>query len=141
MPKHFNAERRIQAPPAAVWAFLTDSRALVETDTGITRIEGDVGPRGRFTLWSEATGDRAFRISVTAFEAPTRMVWTSGMPLGLFRGTRTFAVTPTAEGCTLSMDEVFGGLFSGPITKSMPDLTPYFERFVESAKQVAEANA
>ena len=63
------------------------------------------------------------------------------MPLGLFRGIRTFAVATSDDGCGLEMDEVFSGLFSGPITKSMPDLTPLFERFVEAAKQAAEATA
>ncbi len=139
--KQFAAHRQIHASPDAVWAFLTDAEALVAADTGITRIEGDVASGGGFKLWSEATGDRAFSIKVVTFEAPRRMVWTSGMPLGLFRGTRTFALTPTDDGCTLDMDEVFTGLFSGPITKSMPDLSPFFERFVESAKQAAEANA
>ncbi len=138
--KRYAAQRQIQAPPDAVWAFLTDAKALVQADTGITRIDGDIASGGAFKLWSEATGDRAFAIKVAGFEAPRKMVWTSGMPLGLFRGTRTFAVTPTDEGCTLEMDEVFSGLLSGPITKSMPDLSPFFERFVESAKQAAESN-
>lgn len=141
MSKQFAAQRQIQASPNAVWAFLTDAKALVAADTGITRIDGEIAPGGSFKLWSEATGDRAFKITVAAFDEPRRMVWTSGMPLGLFRGTRTFAVAPTGDGCTFDMDEVFTGLFSGPITKSMPDLTPFFERFVESAKQAAEARA
>lgn len=138
--KHYAAHRQIQAPPDAVWAFLTDAKALVAADTGITRIDGDISAGGSFKLWSEATGERAFAIKVSSFEAPRTMVWTSGMPLGLFRGTRTFSVTPTDDGCALAMDEVFTGLFSGPITKSMPDLSPLFERFVESAKQAAEAH-
>ncbi len=139
--KQYAASRRIQAPANAVWAFLTDVRALVDADTGITRIDGDITAEGSFKLWSEATGDRAFSIKVAAFEAPRRMVWSSGMPLGLFRGTRTFAISSSGDGCSLAMDEVFTGLFSGPITKSMPDLTPLFERFVEAAKQAAEATA
>lgn len=138
--KQYAAGRQIQAPADAVWAFLTDADALVAADTGITRIEGAVAAGGSFKLWSEATGDRAFSIKVTAFDSPRRMVWSSGMPLGLFRGTRTFAVEPAGEGCRFDMDEVFTGLFSGPITKSMPDLTPLFERFVEAAKQAAEAS-
>lgn len=138
--KRYAASRQIQASPDAVWAFLTDAQALVAADTGITKLEGDVTEGGRFKLWSEATGDRAFAITVKSFDAPRTMVWSSGMPLGLFRGTRTFSVVPTNEGCTLEMDEVFTGLFSGPITRSMPDLTPLFERFVESAKQAAEAS-
>lgn len=139
--KQYAAGRQIQASSDAVWSFLTDARALVAADTGITRIEGDVTAGGSFKLWSEATGDRAFAIKVTEFDSPHRMVWSSGMPLGLFRGIRTFAIATSGDGCSLEMDEVFSGLFSGPITKSMPDLTPLFERFVEAAKQAAEATA
>lgn len=139
--KQYAAGRQVQASADAVWAFLTDANALVAADTGITRIDGDITAGGTFKLWSEATGDRAFSIKVTEFDAPRRMVWSSGMPLGLFRGIRTFAVSSADEGCRVEMDEVFSGLFSGPITKSMPDLTPLFERFVEAAKQAAEATA
>lgn len=137
--KQYAAGRQIHASADSVWAFLTDAKALVAADTGITRIDGNITAGGSFKLWSEATGDRAFSIKVTTFDSPHRMVWSSGMPLGLFRGTRTFAINPAGEGCNLDMDEVFTGLFSGPITKSMPDLTPVFERFVEAAKQAAEA--
>lgn len=139
--KQYAAGRQVQASADAVWAFLTDAKALVAADTGITRIDGDITEGGSFKLWSEATGDRVFSIKVTEFDAPRRMVWSSGMPLGLFRGIRTFALSTSGDGCSVEMDEVFSGLFSGPITKSMPDLTPLFERFVEAAKQAAEATA
>ncbi len=136
--RSYSAQRTIGAPPDAVWAFLTDPAALTATDTGITRIEGSIAAGARFKLWSEATGDRAFAIAVTVFDPPRRMVWHSGMPLGLFSGTRRFELARTPEGTQLSMREDFTGLLAGPITRSMPDLTPFFERFVAAAKHHAE---
>lgn len=135
----YAASRWIDAEPTTVWAFLTDAQALVNADTGINRIEGTIERGSRFRLWSEATGERSFSIRVSHFEPPTKMVWISGMPLALFRGTRTFALAPDGDACALQMQEVFTGLLSGLITRSMPDLTPLFERFVESAKRAAEA--
>lgn len=136
--RSYSAQRTINARPEAIWAFLTDPAALVAADTGITRIEGPIGARSSFRLWSEATGDRAFRIAVSAFEPPRRMIWRSGMPLGLFTGTRVFELTQESARTRLSMREDFTGLLAGPITRSMPDLTPYFERFVAAAKRHAE---
>lgn len=136
--RSYRAQRTIHAPPDTIWGFLTDPAALAQADTGITRIEGAIEARSSFRLWSEATGDRAFRITVTAFERPGRVVWRSGMPLGLFTGTRVFELEEESGATRFSMREDFTGLLAGPITRSMPDLTPYFERFVAAAKRHAE---
>jgi hypothetical protein len=69
------------------------------------------------------------------------MVWTGGAPLKfVFKGERTFLVTPkTADTVEFSMEEVFGGLMSGVIGKSIPDLQPTFDEFAACLKTRAES--
>jgi hypothetical protein len=67
-------------------------------------------------------------------------VWSGGMPLGLFKGERTFTLTPTRGGdVEFSMSEVFSGPLAGLIGKSIPDLQPAFDEFAASLKRRAEA--
>jgi hypothetical protein len=61
------------------------------------------------------------------------------MPLGLFRGVRTFTLTPVPGGATaFAMREVFSGPLLGLIKRSMPDLQPSFDEFARSLKLRAE---
>jgi hypothetical protein len=67
------------------------------------------------------------------------MTWTGGMPLGLFRGVRTFRLDPQPDGATkFAMREEYTGPMLKMIWKSMPDLGPTFEKFATGLKQRAE---
>jgi len=67
------------------------------------------------------------------------MVWLGGMPLRfLFKGERTFTLTPVDGGVEFTMEEVFDGLLAGLITKSIPDLQPAFDEFAACLKREAE---
>jgi hypothetical protein len=134
----YSVTRDIAAPPDRVWAILSDARRL-EDGFGITRIEGNLSPGATIKVFSEVSPGRAFPVRVTTFTAPARMVWTGGMPLGLFKGVRTFSLTPLPRtGTRFTMEEVFSGPFSGLIGRSMPDLQPSFETFATALKRNAE---
>jgi hypothetical protein len=67
------------------------------------------------------------------------MVWSGGMPLGLFTGTRTFTLTPRSDGSTeFTMREEFRGLLAPLIGRSIPDLQPAFDAFAAALKREAE---
>jgi hypothetical protein len=92
-------------------------------------------------LHVKATPGRSFPLTVAAFEPERRMVWTGGMPLGLFTGTRTFTLTPKPDRIVaFDMREEFDGLLASLITRSMPDLQPTFEDFASDLKRHAEHN-
>jgi hypothetical protein len=44
-------------------------------------------------VWAVLNPKRAFPVTVKEFSPGERMVWSGGMPLGLFRGVRTFTLT------------------------------------------------
>jgi hypothetical protein len=80
------------------------------------------------------------RDRVSVFEPNRKMVWSSGMPLGLFKGARTFTLTPMDGGKTsVTVEEIFTGLLLPLIGRTIPDLQPSFNNFVEGLKQRAES--
>ena len=72
-----------------------------------------------------------------AVHPPSR--WTAQAVLGLFRGVRTYTLTPTGGGTRFDMREEYTGPLLGLIWRSMPDLQPSFDRFaagLEAARRV-----
>ncbi len=89
---------------------------------------------------SEVAPGRTFPVRVADFDPPRRMTWVGGMPLGLFRGVRTFTLTPQRRGGTdFAMREELTGPLLPLIGRTMPDLGPSFERFASGLKARAEA--
>jgi hypothetical protein len=67
------------------------------------------------------------------------MVWTGGMPLGFFKGERTFTLTPDSNGDTeFSMREEYSGVMAPLICRSIPDLQPAFDEFASDLKRATE---
>ncbi|MBL8929969.1 MAG: SRPBCC domain-containing protein [Kineosporiaceae bacterium] len=137
--RHYEVRRHIAAEPAVVWQTLTDPAALIAAGTGIERIDGAIAPGERFTLWSTAAPGRGFRTRVTELTAPSSMEWTGGMPAGLFRGVRRFALSPARGGTDFHMREEFTGLMLPLIWRTMPDLQPSFEAFADGLARASEA--
>ena len=137
--KFYEISREIAAPPTRVWAVLTDARALVTGGLGLVKLEGTIAPGARLVLSDEGAPGRAFRLRVTEFAPPSRMVWEGGMPLGLFRGARKFNLTPASARTLFDMREEYTGLMLPLIWSSMPDLNPPFAKFADGLRKLAEA--
>ena len=139
MATRYHVERRIDAPPERVWALLTDASSYGRWNRAVVHIEGRIAAGETVSLVSIANPKRTFRLHVTEMAAPNRMVWSDGMPLGLFSGVRTYLVQPR-EGVThFEMTEEYSGLLSGLFTKAIPDLTESFNLFADSLKTAAES--
>jgi hypothetical protein len=136
--KSYDAAATIEAPPETIWAILTDAPAYAEWDSGVERVEGRIAPGEKIKVVSEANPGRAFPVKVTAFEPGRAMTWSGGMPLGLFKGVRTFALTPDGAATRFTVREEYSGPMLGLIWRSMPDLGPSFEQFARGLKQRAE---
>ena len=136
--KHYDASATIDARPEQVWAILIDAPAYAQWDSGVQKVEGRIAPGEKIKVVSEANPGRAFPVMVAQFEAGRRMVWSGGMPLGLFKGVRTFTLTPDGSATRFDMREEYTGPILPVIWKSMPDLGPSFERFARGLKAKAE---
>ena len=138
--RHYEASSVIQATPGRIWEVLTDAAGYQQWDSGVVRVEGRIAPGEKLKVVSEANPGRSFPVKVTGFSPNKRMEWSGGMPLGLFRGVRTFTLTPEAEGSTrFALREEYTGPLLPLIWKSMPDLGPSFDRFARGLKRKTEA--
>ena len=104
-------------------------------------IEGTIATGNTISLVSVANPKRTFSLHVTEMAAPTRMVWSDGMPLGLCTGERTYLVQPRQGITHFEMTEEYTGLLAELFTKAIPDLTESFNLFADSLKTAAEATA
>ena len=136
--KAHDATAEIQASPDAIWAILTDAPGYQAWDSGVERVEGRIAPGEKITVRSQANPGRAFPVKVTEFAPGQRMTWSGGMPLGLFKGVRTFTLEPEDGATRFVMREEYTGPLLPLIWRSMPDLGPSFRQFANGLKQRAE---
>jgi hypothetical protein len=130
----------IRAPAETIWEVITDARGYPDWDSGVERIEGDIAAGEKIKVFSEVNPGRGFAIKVTEFEPAQRMTWTGGMPLGLFKGVRTFRLTPGPGSTTrFEMRESYSGPLLPLMRRSMPDLGPSFGQYGAGLKALAES--
>jgi len=139
--RSFEAGAVINADADEVWRVLVDGDRYPAWDSGVERVDGTIAADATISVYSEASPGRAFPVRVTEFAPGRRMRWTGGMPLGLFRGERTFTLTPRDDGTTrFTMREEFTGPLLPLVWWSMPDLGPSFRKFAAGLKQQAEGD-
>ena len=135
---HYETTRTIAATPEEIWPILTDAARLQDGSFSILKIEGQIKDGETIRLWSEADPNRAFPILVSDVAPPNRMVWSNGMPFGLFKGARVFSLTPEGGSTVFRMREDYTGLLSGLMFKMIPDLQPTFEKFGDALVAAVE---
>ena len=140
--KFYEAKADIQAQPDAIWQVLVDGPGYSTWDSGVIGIDGRIAPGETIKVHSSANPGRTFPVKVTEFTPGKRMVWSGGMPLGLFKGVRTYSLDPGADGTTrFSMREEYTGPMLPMIWKSIPDLDPSFQQFARGLKARAESGS
>ncbi len=140
--KSFATTTVIRAPAERIWSILTDAAGYPSWNSTVERVVGTIASGEKVTVYTKAAPGRAFPLKVTELDANRRMVWTGGMPLGLFTGRRTYTLTQkSASEVEFAMREAFTGLMAPLITRSIPDLQPSFDQFAADIKARAEAKA
>lgn len=140
MATTYSVRRKISAPPEAVWQLLTDAGGYPSWNPAVLGIEGEIREGNSISLTSIVNPNRRFKLKVSDVRPPNHMIWSSGMPLGLFKGVRTFTVTATPDGASeFSMVETYSGVMEPLISKSIPDMTESFAQFGDGLKAAAEA--
>ena len=138
--KAYDATSTIEASPDAIWAILTDAPNYTEWDSGVERVEGHIALGETIKVFSKVNPGRAFPVKVTELTPGQKMVWSGGMPLGLFKGVRTFTLSPQGDGATkFTMREEYTGPLLPLLWRSMPDLGPSFEQFATGLKSRVES--
>jgi hypothetical protein len=137
----YKATTTIDAPPAKVWAVLIDTAKWPQWDPSCDRIEGEVALGNKIKAFTKLSPGRAFPVKVTELVPNEKMTWSGGMPLGLFKGERTFVLREDGDGRTVfTLREAFSGPMLRLIGKSIPNMTEAFEGFARGLKERAEAS-
>lgn len=141
----FRMETRIRATihasPDRIWALLTDAAGFPRWNSTVTSIEGEIAEGRTLKLKVPTARDRVFKPKVSNVEPGRSMIWSDGMA-PMFKGVRTFTLTPNGDGSTeFSMEEAFSGLMLPMIRGSLPDFVPVFETYAEDLKRAAEGGA
>ena len=137
----FSAKTTISAPAETIWRHLLDVSTYPEWDPSCERIDGTVALNAKLKVFSKLAPGRGFKVTVSELEPNRKMVWAGGMPLGLFKGVRTFALAEESEkGIEFAVHEVFDGLMLPLIAKSLPDMNAAFDGFCKGLKARAEGN-
>jgi hypothetical protein len=132
---------RIHAPPARIWALLTNAADFPRWNSTVTSIEGDIAVGQKLALRVPLAPDRTFRPKVTETTPEHRMVWSDGVA-PMFKGVRTFTLSGRDDGSTdFSMVEVFTGVMLPMVKGSLPDFGPAFEQYAADLKREAERSA
>ncbi len=130
----------IAAPPERIWAVLTDAQAFPRWNSTVTSLKGKIALGERLELKVPLDPKRTFRPRVTKLEPNRGMEWSDGMA-PMFKGVRTFSLTPKGSGRTeFEMTEVLRGLMLPMIKGSLPDFGPAFEAYAADLKRAAEGN-
>ena len=135
----FSSTTTIAASPERVWNALVDASHWTDWDSGVDSVKGTIAPGSKIVIHSKVAPGRAFPVKVTTFDSPKTLVFTGGMPLGLFKGVRTYSLSAKGTGTELTMREVYSGAMLAQIWKSMPDLAPSFARFTKGLKARVES--
>jgi hypothetical protein len=131
----------VHATPERIWALLTNAADFPRWNSTVTRIAGKIEPGEKLALEVPAAPGRTFKPRVTRLEPRRTMVWSDGFA-PMFKGVRTFTLSPNADGSTLfSMVEVFSGVMLPMIKGSLPDFAPVFETYAADLKREAERTA
>lgn len=141
MTTRYHVTRVISAPAQTVWDLLTDASSYADWNPAVISIEGPIEAGCTIRLVSIVNPKRTFTLKVTDMQQPRRMVWADGMPLGLFKGVRTYSLTDRGTDTEFAMTEEYSGLLAGLITKTIPDMTESFDQFADGLKQAAESAA
>ena len=135
----YEATTTIDAPAAKIWAVLVDTAKWPQWDPSCERIEGQVALGNKIKAFTKLSPGRAFPVKVTDLVPNEKMTWSGGMPLGLFKGERTFVLREDGGHTVFTLREVFSGPMLRLIGKSIPNMTEAFEKFAAGLKQRAEA--
>jgi hypothetical protein len=135
----------IEAPPARVWAVLTNFPAMAKWNPFIRSISGDLTVGGRLSLHVVPPGKSGMRFkpTVITLEPERELRWLGRLVApGLFDGEHYFLLHPLdATRTRLVHGEKFTGLLVGPLRATLAATQAGFEAMNAALKSQAEGGA
>ena len=123
----------IQAPPAVIWALLTDVERYPAWNSTLISIDGSIQPGGSIKLKAKLDPKRTFTLKIKDFQQNSRLVWGDAI------GNRVYTLEGNGAGAThFTMTETIGGPLFPLFASQIPSFDASFEQFTLDLKQAAE---
>lgn len=138
--KTMSATIDIDAPPAEVWAILTDLGAYGEWNPQFVEAGGNVAMGHRITLRSKHPADgrmMTVKPKITAAQPGSELRWVAGLP-GIIGGEHSFTLTATGSGTRVVQSETFKGPLTGLFGKTFANAEASFQALNQALKERAE---
>lgn len=138
--KQFRTKAIINGSSDLVWQTITSSELYPRFDPNCISIEGSIKEGNYLKIRSKLSPNRVFKVKVIKLTPQELMVWQSGLPFGLFVGTRSFTVIAKDDQTTeFHMEEVFKGPLEPLFKKLIPDMTKAFDQCSQGLKKYIES--
>jgi hypothetical protein len=135
----YSAGINIKAKPDRVWMLMTNAADFPRWNSTVKSMEGKIAIGEVVRLVATIAPTRSFNLKIIEFIPEKKMVWTDEKTNPMFKGVRTYTLSPKADGSTdFRMSEVYTGLMLPMIAGSLPDFGPAFEQYVADLKREAE---
>jgi hypothetical protein len=140
--RELRREIDIEAPPAAVWAVLTDTRSYPEWNPFMPRLLGELREGAKLEVRIEPPGGRAmtFKPTVLAVEPERELRWLGRLLVpGLFDGEHILRIEPLDQaGSRFTQAERFSGILVGLFKGTLDKTELGFEQMNAALKTRAE---
>ena len=141
--RELRREIDIEAPPAAVWAVLADTRSYSEWNPFIPHLAGELREGAKLEVRIEPPGGRAmtFKPTVLGVERNRELRWLGRLVLpGMFDGEHIFHIEPLAEARSrFTQAERFSGILVGLFRGTLEKTELGFEQMNAALKARAES--
>jgi hypothetical protein len=144
MPTELHTEMLIDAPPATVWAILTDFASYPDWNPFVTSAAGTLAVGERLVIRLAPPGGKpvTFKPTVTEVDTGRSLEWFGRLVLPrLFDGRHRFELLPDGGGTRLLQTEHFAGALVPLVRKSLDTRTRAgFEAMNSALKSRAESS-
>jgi len=130
----YRMEARLDATPQQVWAKIADIDQLLQWDSQLLELKGDLSEGGRIALRSKMAPKQTFKLKVSDVRPNQGMTWSSGMK-PLFSGVRTYQLEAIPGGTRLQLKEVFSGWMLPLMQRQLPDCETIFGTYVKDLRE------
>lgn len=131
----------INAPVETVWAQLTDTATFADWNPFMPRLDGTLaeGERLEVRITPPDAKGMTFRPTVTVAEEGRKLEWLGRFLVpGLFDGRHSFTLTATADGTSLTQEEVFTGVLVPVLASTLNKTESGFRQMNEALKARVE---
>ncbi|QCO98361.1 hypothetical protein FCN77_12500 [Arthrobacter sp. 24S4-2] len=135
--EYIASEALINARASTVWEVITDAGNLTVWESGITAIDGELRNGGTIRIKTADAGGRTLRLRVQQMPGEV-MTWTSRLPLGLLKRTRTFTLSLQAGLTHLTVKEEVSGPLAAFLGNTRPDTSQHLNEYVHAVTNRAE---